>query len=247
MSKKLPTRLVSEPIVEVVSEVRFAAEGDAVVNLLPGILHAELGPFDQQGRTFPVPFPVEMLAADPSLAFRPQVVMSKDNRIIQVGPRAVSVALRAPYPGWTKFSAIICEVFDVVCAQSFISSFDWLSLKYLDVISFEDESPTLGWLDADLSLGGSRIDQQPSAMRVEFVDGPVTTVVQITSPVQAHQAGQPDKTGLLLDVDTIHREQFPDFSGRYREVLNQLHQRNKKQFFSLLTDETERRLEPDYT
>ena len=188
-----------------------------------------------------------MLAADPSLAFRPQVAMSKDNRIIQVGPRVVSVALRAPYPGWTEFSAFICQVFDLVCVQSFISSFDWLSLKYLDVISFEDESPTLGWLDANLSLGGSRIDQQPSAMRVEFADGPVTTVVQITSPVQAHQTGQPDKTGLLLDVDTIHREQFSDFRDRYREVLNQLHQRNKKQFFSLLTDETERRLEPDYT
>lgn len=247
MSKKLPTRLASEPIVEVVSEVRFDAAGDAAVNLLPGILHAQLGPFDQQGRTFPVPFPAEMLAADPSLAFRPQLAMSKDNRIIQVGPRVVSVALRAPYPGWIEFSAFICQVFDVVCAQSFINSFEWLSLKYLDVISFEGESPTMGWLDADVSLGGSRIDQQPSAMRVEFVDGPVTTVVQITSPVQAHQTGQPDKTGLLLDVDTIHREQFLDFSGRYREVLNQLHQRNKKQFFSLLTDETERRLEPDYT
>ena len=95
MSKKLPTRLASEPIVEVVSEVRFTAEGDAAVNLLPGILHAQLGPFDQQGRTFPVPFPAEMLAADPSLAFRPQVFMSKDNRIIQVGPRVASVALRA--------------------------------------------------------------------------------------------------------------------------------------------------------
>ena len=65
MSKKLPTRLASEPIVEVVSEVRFDAAGDAAVNLLPGILHAQLGPFDQQGRTFPVPFPAEMLAADP--------------------------------------------------------------------------------------------------------------------------------------------------------------------------------------
>lgn len=247
MSKKLPTRLASEPIVEVVSEVRFDAAGDAAVNLLPGILHAQLGPFDQQGRTFPVPFPAEMLAADPSLAFRPQVAMSKDNRIIQVGPRVVSVALRAPYPGWTEFSTFIRQVFDIVCAQSFIHSFEWLSLKYLDVIAFEGEYPTLGWLDVNLSLGGSRIDQQPSAMRVEQVDGPLTTVVQITSPVQAHQAGQPDKTGLLLDVDTIHREQFADFPNQYREVLNQLHQRNKQQFFSLLTDEIERRLEPEYT
>lgn len=247
MSKKLPTRLASEPIVEVVSEVRFAAEGDAAVNLLPGILHAQFGPFDQQGRIFPVSFPAEMLAADPSLAFRAQVAMSKGNRIIQVGPRVVSVALRAPYPGWSEFCAFICQVFDVVCAQSFIHSFEWLSLKYLDVIAFEGESPTLGWLDVDLSLCGSRIDRQPNAMRVEQVDGPVTTVVQITLPVQAHQADQPDKTGLLLDVDTIHREQFADFPNQYREVLNQLHQRNKQQFFSLLTDETEGRLEPDYS
>lgn len=246
MSKQLPTRLASEPIVEVVSEVRFDAVGDAAVNLLPGILHEKFGPFDQQGRTFPVAFPPELLVSDPSLAFRPQVAMSKDNRIIQIGPKVVSVALRAPYPGWTEFSAFVCQVFDVVCGQSFINTFDWVSLKYVDVISFEGDSPKLGWLNADVALGGNRIDEQPSALRVEYVEGPITTVVQVTSPVQAQQSGQPMRTGVLLDVDTIHREQFSDFSGRYRATLEQLHDRNKRQFFSLLSEETEKRLGPEY-
>lgn len=247
MSKKLPTRLASEPIVEVVSEVRFDAAGDAAVNLLPGILHEKFGPFDQQGRTFPVALPSEMLASDPSLAFRPQVAMAKENRVIQVGARAVSVALRAPYPGWTAFSAFICEVFDVVCAQSFITKFDWLSLKYLDVISFDGEAPRLGWLNADFALAGTKIDQQPSALRVEYLEGPVTTVVQVSSPVQTQQPGEVARTGVLLDVDTIHREAFSDFPGQYREVLEELHGRNKEQFFSLLTDETKKRLGPEYT
>lgn len=246
MSKQLPTRLASEPIVEVVSEVRFDAAGDAAVNLLPGILHEEFGPFDQQGRTFPVAFPPELLISDPSLAFRPQVAMSKGSRIIQIGPKVVSVALRAPYPGWAKFSAFVCQVFDVVCSQSFISTFDWVSLKYIDVISFEGDSPKLGWLNADVVLGGNRIDEQPSALRVEYVEGPLVTVVQVTSPVQAQQPGQPARTGVLLDVDTIHREQFSDFSGQYRAVLDQLHDRNKRQFFSLLSEETEKRLGPEY-
>lgn len=247
MSKHLPTRLASEPIVEVVSEVRFDATGDAAVNLLPGIFHEKFGPFDQQGRTFPVAFPQELLVSDPSLAFRPQVAMSKDNRIIQVGSKVVSVALRAPYPGWTDFSAFVCQVFDVVCGQSFINTFDWVSLKYIDVISFEGNSPKLGWLDAEVILGGNRIDEQPSALRVEYVEGSVTTVVQVTSPVQTQQPGQPVRTGVLLDVDTIHREQFSDFSGQYRSVLDQLHDRNKRQFFSLLSKETEERLGPEYT
>ena len=185
--------------------------------------------------------------SDPSLAFRPQVAMSKDNRIIQVGPKVVSVALRAPYPGWTDFSAFVCQVFDVVCRQSFINTFDWLSLKYVDVVSFEGSSPRLDWLNADVALGGNRIDEQPSALRVEYVEGPVTTVVQVTSPVQAQQLGQPARTGLLLDVDTIHREPFSDFAGQYRAVLEQLHDRNKRHFFSLLSKETEQRLGPEYT
>lgn len=247
MSQELPTRLRSEPIVEVVSEVRFDAVGDAAVNLLPGILHEKFGPFDQQGRTFPVALPPEMLASDPSLAFRSQVVMTKENRIIQVGPKVVSVALRAPYPGWTAFSAFVCKVFDVVCAQSFINSFDWLSLKYLDVVSFDGESPTLGWLNVDVALGGNKVDEQPSALRIEYVEGPVTTVVQVSSPVRTQQSGQPARTGVLIDVDTIHREEFSDFSGQYREVLEQLHGRNKHQFFSLLTDDTKTRLGPEYT
>lgn len=246
MSKKLPTRLASEPIVEVISEVRFDADGDVAINLLPGIFHEKFGPFDQQGRTFPVAFPPELLMSDPSLAFRPQVAMAKGNRIVQVGPRVVSIALRAPYPGWADFSTFACQVLDVVCGQSFIHKFDWLSLKYIDVISFEGDSPKLGWLNADVALGGTRIDEQPSALRVEYVEGPVTTVVQVTSPVQAQQSAQPARTGVLLDVDTIHREQFSDFPGQYRAVLDHLHDRNKRQFFSLLSEETEKRLGPEY-
>jgi len=247
MSKRLPTRLASEPIIEVVSEVRFDADGDAAVNLLPGILHEKFGPFDQQGRTFPVAFPPELFASDPSLAFRPQVAMSKDNKIIQVGPKTVSVALRAPYPGWTNFNEFVCRVFDVVCGQSFINSFDWISLKYIDVISFEDNSPTLAWLNAEIVLGGNKIDEHSSALRVEHLEGPVTTVIQVTSPVQTQQHEQPTRTGVLLDVDTIHREQFSDFPSQYRSVLNQLHDRNKQQFFSLLSEETKERLGPEYT
>jgi uncharacterized protein (TIGR04255 family) len=245
--RTLPTRLASEPIVEVVSEVRFDADGDAAVNLLPGILHEKFGPFDQQGRTFPAGLPPELLITDPSLAFRPHVAMSRGNRFIQVGPKVVSVALRSPYPGWTDFSAFTCEVFDVVCAQSFITRFDWVSLKYLDVISFGEETPMLSWLNADVALGGAKVDQQSCALRVEYVDGQITTVVQVSSPIQAQQPGQSIVTGLLIDVDTIHQEQFADFSGQYRNVLEQLHDRNKKQFFSLLTDETVSRLGPDYT
>lgn len=247
MSKRLPTRLASEPIVEVVSEVRFDAAGDSAVSLLPGIFHEKFGPFEQQGRTFPGGLPSELVLADPSLAFRPHVAMSSGNRIIQVGPKVVSVSFRAPYPGWTDFSAFVRQVFDVVSSQPFIRAFDWVSLKYIDVISFEGERPTLAWLNAEVGLGGNRIDEQPSSVKVEYSEGAVTTVVHIASPVQTQQPDQDVRTGLLLDVDTIHREQFGDFKGQYGKLLEQLHDRNKQQFFSLLSEETKERLGPEYT
>jgi uncharacterized protein (TIGR04255 family) len=181
--------------------------------------------------------------------FRPQVLLIKDNRIIQVGPRMVSVACRAPYPGWTEFSARVREIFDVVCRQSFVSAFEWLSLKYVDVVIRGNESPTLGWLDANVELAGTRIEAQPSNVRVEFADGPLTTVVQIASPVRTQSEGGIGATveGVLVDVDTIHREPFEDFASQYPDLLDRLHGTNKAQFFSLLTEETIHRLGPEYS
>lgn len=245
MSNRLPTRLVSEPIIEAVSEVRFDAAGEAAVNLLPGIFHEKFGPFDQQGRVFPV-LPSEIMSSDPSLAFRPQVAMAKGNRIIQVGAKVVSVAVRAPYPGWKEFSAFIRQVYDVVCAQSFITTYDWLSLKYVDMVTFDGETPSLSWLNAEVELGGTRVEEQPVSLRVESVEGPVTTVVNIGSPVQTQQLDRSARTGVLLDVDTIHREPFAEFASQYSDVLEKLHDRNKQQFFSLLSESTRDRLGPEY-
>ncbi len=247
MSTRLPTRLASEPIVEVVSEVRFNASRDAAVNLLPGILHSKFGPFDQQGRTLPMALPPELIQADASLLFRPHVAMFLGNKVIQVGPRVVSVALRAPYPGWTEFSNFVFEVFQVVCNQNFVTEIDWLSLKYTDLISFSGEPPRLGWLNASLTLGDSRLDDQPIAIRAEHMDGPITTVVQVSSPVTSQQADIADSQGLLLEVDTIHRASFTNFEEDYRSVLNDLHERNKRQFFSLLSEDTKSRLGPEYS
>lgn len=246
MGKELPTRLASEPIIEVVSEARFDVAGDAAINLLPGIFHQRLGPFDQQGRAFPATLPAEAFMAAPELAYRPQMIMSRGSELIQIGHKSVSVALRAPYPGWAKFKAFICSVFDVLSEQTFIEAFNWLSLKYVDVISFDGESPRLRWLDANITLGDATIDEQPCTLRVEYVADPVTTVLQVSSPVQTQGAGLPVKTGLLVDVDTIHREHFNDFQGKYRAVLENLHDLNKQHFFSLLSDETKERLGPMY-
>jgi uncharacterized protein (TIGR04255 family) len=237
---KLPTRLSTEPLVEVICETRFDAASDSAVNLLPGILHEALGPFEHQHRL--ISLPPQMLAVDAAFAVQPQIRLSQKNLAIQIGARTVSVLYQPPYPGWSDFSAYVQRVFDVVCKQSFITGFNWLSLKYIDLLQI-GASPRISWLNAENSLGGRRLDAEPQSMRVEYVEPPWTTVTQIVCPAQRVDS---QEDGLLVDVDVIYRRPFDDFRNQYRDVLRELHQRNKAQFFSLLTDETLAKLGPEY-
>ena len=242
MSSKMPTRLSSEPLVEVICEVRFDAPGDAAVNLLPGIFHEKFGPFENQNRLFPGSLPMEFFAADKSLALRPQLMLGSGNCVIQIGANTVSVAVRAPYPGWQEFRDYVCRVFNTVHRQSFITSFNWLSLKYVDVIR-NDETPRISWLNVDVQLAGRKLDTESHSLRAEYEESPWTTITQIVCPVELLEvAGK----GLLVDVDVIYRQGFDDFANEYVGVLDELHARNKAQFFSLLSESTLNNLGPEY-
>lgn len=240
VSSRLPTRLSTEPLVEVICETRFDAVGDSAVNLLPGILHEAFGPFEQQRRLMPLP--PQILAMDEALAVQPQIQLVAGNMGIQIGARTVSVFNHPPYRGWSDFSTYVQRVFDLIHKQSFVERFDWLSLKYIDLLRI-DGPPRISWLNAQCSLGGRLLDAEPQNLRVEYVELPWTTVTQIACPAQ--RIGEAE-SGVLVDVDVIYRLAFDDFPNQSREVLRELHRRNKAQFFSLLTDETLAKLGPEY-
>lgn len=240
VSTKLPTRLSTEPLVEVICETRFNAAGDSAVNLLPGILHEAFGPFEQSRRSMALP--LQVLAMDEALAGQPQIQLVSSNVGIQIGARRVSVFNHPPYRGWSDFSDYVQRVFDLVHKQSFVEHFDWLSLRYVDLLKI-DGPPRISWLNAQSSLGDRQLDAEPQNLRVEYVESPWTTVTQIAFPAQ--RVGE-SESGVLVDVDVICRRPFDDFPNQSREVLRELHRRNKVQFFSLLTDETLAKLGPEY-
>jgi uncharacterized protein (TIGR04255 family) len=238
--EKLPTRLSSEPLAEVVCEVRFEAAGDTTTNLLPGIFHDKLGPFDSLNRLFALPPGIPL--ADEALAFRPQLQLLRENLIVQIGPRSVSVNNVPPYRGWKAFCEYVQKVFNVLSEQTFITGYSWLSLKYVDILQL-DSSPRLSWLNASIVLANRKIESENHVVRAEFRDGKWLTVVQVVGAVK--RQGD-ERTGLLVDVDVIYQDQLADFRGQFPGLLGELHQRNKAEFFGLLTPETLRRLGPEY-
>jgi len=236
--KGLPTALRSEPIVDVVCEVRFETDSTDAVSLLPGILAESFGDFDRIERSPVSDIPSEFHLRD-EFRFQPHVKLAKANRWISIGPGMISASTLPPYGGWQDFSAYAFAVISVLKGRKFAKSFSRISLRYTDVIA-HDHPPHIGWLNADLRIGNQR-SFDSFQVRTQREDAGVTIINQIAGPAKTIDG----RTGLIVDVDTIGSAP-DDFWDKFDEAFNSLHAVNKRAFFDLLTSETLGRLGPEY-
>lgn len=241
MPDQLPTRLESEPLLEVVAEMRFEATDASAVNLLPGILSERFAQYDEVINLPVSQIPAAVSSKQEGLKYLPHLQMRHENNVIAIGPHSISVAQLAPYSGWTKFSAHALDVFKALKGRKFIGSVERISLRYADVIDLST-TPSISWLNTQVVLGG-RDSHDVVQLKVENGTESIRVVTQIVSPAFTHDG----RKGLVLDVDTIH---LAPSDGNFWEKLaanfDQLHTQNKQHFFSLLTPSTLDQLKPHY-
>jgi uncharacterized protein (TIGR04255 family) len=99
----------------------------------------------------------------------------------------------------------------------------------------------------ELKLGGHEITTRPLNLRTEIREESVIHIVQIVSPAEAAVPGESKRlAGVLLDIDTIHPMKENESWGEVEVSLDHAHSAAKRIFFSLLTNETVEKLEPEY-
>ena len=241
MTDRLPTRLETEPLLEVVAEMRFESSDASAVNLLPGILSERFSQYDEV-KTLPnAQIPASLASKQEALKYLPHIQLRHDNNVIAIGPHSITVAQLPPYAGWTKFSAHALEVFEELKGRKFVGSVERISLRYADIIDLGTAART-DWLNTRVEVAGVE-SHDVVQLKVENGTESVRIVTQIVSPAYA----QDGRNGVVVDVDTINlaptRQSFWD---ELRANFEQLHDLNKTHFFSLLKPSTLEQLKPHY-
>jgi uncharacterized protein (TIGR04255 family) len=243
---KLPLRLKHPPILEAVAEIRFApVENKSAEMLLPGYLHAKLKndypkieATDLQ-RMWPA-----VRNANADFSYLALTRLIGEHRAISIGAQVLGIAFLAPYPGWNIFWQSIKQVLFTAKESGALGTVERISIKYVNFLSQAEQNGQLRQTKVSLKVGDREVDSELTHVRCEFNDGDLIKVVQIVT--QASSPADASQPGVVVDVDVISNGPFSDFWDTAEEKFTKIHDAEKEQFFSLLTDETLNRYEPEY-
>ena len=250
MSRRIPKRLNMEPLLEAVWEIRFNTDsGVSVGEMLPGMLYNVLREQYPTIVRLPVAdIPRPIAQQDEVLRYVPKIRMESPNGMpfaIQVGDRVVSLNNRRPYSGWVEFSKRIRELAQLLNSTGLIQKPERYSLKYTDLIEL-DPPPSLASLQVSFMAAGHDLGNRPVQLRTEIKDDPFIQILQVASPVEVIIGNNKERhQGTLVDIDTIQIV-TSNFWRTLDTGLNDAHDRSKRLFMDLLTDDALARLEPVY-
>ena len=249
MTDKLPTKLLKEPLMDAVFEVRFSMilPGSSI---LPGIFFEKLEG-DKNIEPLPVMnIPKQMRDVDPNLKFAPLIRIFWTEFILLVGDSSVAVACKLPYPGWAAFKQTILRVIEILARVAMITDVKRYSLKYVDIIPSKDLREQVNAVELSVRIGDHQLEKDVFQLRIEILKDGFTNVVQIISAARGVTPDQKvAREGLVIDIDTICN--ITDITmGSMRnglaEKLDRIHDINKAMFFKCLKPATLNDLEPIY-
>ncbi|WP_213778845.1 TIGR04255 family protein [Caballeronia sp. dw_276] len=246
---KLPIRLKSEPIVDAIFEIRFAAKTQ-IASILPGYLYSTLGGTSVE-RLSAADIPEAIRVSDANLRALPTQKVFIDKFYILVGDELLGIGCQLPYPGWAEFRPVIEKVLNTVHALKLVLSVHRYSMKYVDVLPAKDSGEALSMLDLGIELGGQKLKHEKFQLRTELVRGAFIHVVNLVGSAQMLIANQPQRnSGAIVDIDSIcdlsPAMRFESFLMKLKASADEIHEANKELFFELLQQETVNSLGPDY-
>lgn len=160
--------------------------------------------------------------------------------------QSITVGVVGTYPGWTAFVAAIQDVFRQVQELQVVGEVQRLGLRY---VSFFEGNVFPG-LKLTLNLPQYDGLHLPSSLLMRLPTADCEHTLQLANFIDRAQAsGQPadnQKLGTVVDIDTIPTAPLTDFFAQAPQLLNLLHDAEKKLFYGLLTDEFLQTLQPEY-
>ena len=249
MPKPQPVKLLKEPLVEAVCQLRVAGKV-ALNTFFSGLLLAKHRADVSELQQLPMAMiPEQMRAMQPEMAFAPLVQLRFKGVLVMIGERSITVSNPAPYLGWASFKRLIVEVFTVLFESELVSSVERYSLKYTNVLKANETPDSLGALDWALGVGQLALNKQATTLRTETLTDGLVTIITLSGGVTVQAENQAPVQGSMIDIDTIcqNKPQGAEaFAASMSSELDRVRRINKEAFFECLTDEAIHALEPVY-
>jgi uncharacterized protein (TIGR04255 family) len=246
--KKLPTKLLNQPLIDAVFEVRFTSSFPAA-NLFPGLFHGQIEG-EKSIESLPLAqLPKEVRDADPNLAFSPVIRINLEKFYVNIGDRSLSVGIKTPYPGWSEFKEKIIQIVEIAQKSGIIDSVERYSLKYIDLIAAGSVGEQIQFINSDISIAGHKLINEDFQIRIQIPNNDFINALQVISSATVVLNNGDKKEGLVIDIDTIANQNsisLNDFISDCRTKLDLIHRINKELFFDCLTQEAINALGPVY-
>jgi uncharacterized protein (TIGR04255 family) len=237
---KLPKKITPTPIMEALVELRFLPNipSDAVFGV---VFNAFKEKYHKVEGLPILQLPEALRAADPNLLYKPTHKFLKDNFILQVGPRVIALSNIKDYVGWDIFNGKIIELLESLFAINFIKSYEMIFLRVIDFFhdNIYDNS------NLQITLNGEPFGSINKNFISEIQDSNYIQKLQISDRAEIELGGH-KLIGSVIDIQTQLLLKDSGFREKYKEIIADIHLKQKILFFTLLKDEFIESLNPEY-
>lgn len=234
------------PLVEANFEIRFTSTlpEDAVF----GVVYQALNSIIKGVLPQPLPiinFPIEVRRADPNLSHQPHYQIRIENWTIAIGPRIIMFSNRRPYNGWQKYKGFVIQALDLVLASKTIKQINRVGLRYVNVIY----RPLFDNTKIQIHIVNDILKNEETTIHttMQAADG-FQIGLHLNNNVNISINNQPPLRSSLIDIDVFHTQVLnaTSFRDSIESILENSHAIEKQKFFSLLSPELLKLLEPEY-
>jgi uncharacterized protein (TIGR04255 family) len=237
----LPLRISPCPIREANIELRFEANvpADAVF----GILYNAL----KDSYKDPVPTPVTQLPSfvidsDPNLQYQAHYKISRDNYLLQVGPRVIALAVVGDYPGWREYRSEALSVFRVVEKLDFVFGALRFGLRYINTFDLD----IFEKIRLQITQDGESVSSNESYLRLGSEIEGLRVLLQVANEAMIKTDDGVMTKGSLIDIDVSFQPLNGQIFQDIEDILDRAHQIEKRRFFELLKHDYLEELNPMY-
>lgn len=240
----IPKRLVPNPIVEAVVEVRFSSSlpSEAIF----GMVYSQVGNDFDGYTSLPITqIPEAVRTQDPNLRYHAHYALTRNGNInLKIGPRVLTFSNSQPYLGWNEYFPFIKRVISELRNTSIIQIPERVGIRYINLF----EQPIFSHVELDVAIAGQSLTEEPTAIRTELSHDEFVCVLNIKNNTFVETQGFSGR-GSVIDIDCIYTFDDADeraFFDTYEEVVERGHRVEKQRFFELLKPEFLSEFNPVY-
>lgn len=240
---KLPKKIDPCPIIGAVVELRF--ETSLIPDAVFGVIYNSIKhDYSNNPEGLPIlQLPEVVRFNDPKLIYAAHYKVEKDNFVLKIGPKVISLNITA-YNGWKNFYSEMEDIITKLKELNIITKINRLGIRVTNFFS----KKIIDKINFKVSLNQKEITEN-LLFRTEFYDNSsnFSSILQISDSVQILKNNESIE-GSVIDIDVFseNSESLVDFFNNYETLLNTAHNVEKKLFFTLLEKKFLESLNPVY-